>query len=96
MLEELHRRNYAASTIAYYIRNVEQFARFFKRSPDRLSHTHLRTYQAYLLRERKLAPRTVRLHVCAIRFFFVKTLKRRYSARRHAVPEGPRAGCRRS
>jgi site-specific recombinase XerD len=78
MLEELHRRNYAASTIAYYIRNVEQFAQFFKRSPDRLSHTHLRTYQAYLLRERKLAPRTVRLHVCAIRFFFVKTLKRRY------------------
>ena len=26
MLEELHRRNYAASTIAYDIRNVEQFA----------------------------------------------------------------------
>jgi hypothetical protein len=37
MLEELHRRNYAASTIAYYIRHVEQFARFFKRSPDRLT-----------------------------------------------------------
>ena len=69
MLEELHRRNYAASTIAYYIQHVEQFARFFKRSPDRLTPTHLRTYQAHLLRERKLAPRTVRLHVAAIRFF---------------------------
>src|SRR5713101_4886543 len=32
-----------------------EFAQFFKRSPDRLSHTHLR-YQAYLLRERRLAP----------------------------------------
>src|SRR6266851_8343207 len=52
MLEELHRRNYAASTIAYYIQHVEQFARFFKRSPDRLTPTHLRTYQAHLLRER--------------------------------------------
>ena len=90
MLEELHRRNYAASTIAYYIRNVEQFAQFFKRSPDRLSHTHLRTYQAYLLRERKLAPRTVKLHVCAIRFFFVKTLKRRYLPEDTPYPKIPR------
>ena len=56
MLDELHRRNYAASTITYYVKNVEQFARFFKRSPDRLNHTHLRTYQAYLLRDRKLFP----------------------------------------
>ena len=52
MLEELQRRNYAPSTIAYYIHNVEQFARYFKRSPDRLTPAHLRTYQAYLFRER--------------------------------------------
>jgi integrase/recombinase XerD len=90
MLEELHRRNYAPSTIAYYIQHVEQFARFFKRSPDRLTATHLRTYQAHLLRERKLSPRTVRLHVCAIRFFFVKTLKRRYSLEDTPYPKAPR------
>ena len=90
MLEELHRRNYAASTISYYIHHVEQFARFFKRAPDRLTPTHLRTYQAHLLRERKLAPRTVRLHVCAIRFFFVKTLKRRYSLDDTPYPKAPR------
>ena len=90
MLEELHRRNYAASTIAYYIQHVEQFARFFKRSPDRLTPTHLRRYQAHLLRERKLAPRTVRLHVCAIRFFFVKTLKRRYTLDDTPYPKAPR------
>jgi integrase/recombinase XerD len=90
MLDELHRRNYAATTITYYIRNVEQFARFFRRSPDRLNPTHLRTYQAYLLRERKLAPRTVKLHVCAIRFFFVKTLKRRYLLEDTPYPKIPR------
>ena len=90
MLEELHRRNYAASTIAYYVRHVEEFARFFKRAPDRLTPTHLRTYQAYLLRERKLAPRTVRLHVSAIRFFFVKTLKRRYALDDTPYPKAPR------
>ena len=90
MLEELHRRNYAASTIAYYVRHVEEFARFFKRAPDRLTPTHLRTYQAYLLRDRKLAPRTVRLHVSAIRFFFVKTLKRRYLLDDTPYPKAPR------
>ena len=73
MLDELHRRNYAATTITYYIRIVEQFARFFKRSPDRLNPTHLRAYQAYLLRERKLAPRTVKLHVCAIPLSYNQT-----------------------
>jgi hypothetical protein len=28
----------------------------------------------YLLRERKMQPLTVRLHIAALRFFFVKTL----------------------
>jgi site-specific recombinase XerD len=90
MLDELHRRNYAASTITYYIKNVEQFARYFKRSPDRLTHTHLRTYQAYLLRDRKLAPRTVKLHVCAIRFLFNKILRRRYLVEDTPYPKVPR------
>jgi integrase/recombinase XerD len=90
MLEELHRRNYAASTITYYLKNVEQFARYFKRSPDRLNPTHLRTYQAYLLRQRKLAPRTVKLHICAIRFFFNKTLRRRYLLEDTPYPKAPR------
>lgn len=90
MLEELQRRNYATTTVESYIRAVEQFARYFNRSPDRLTLTHLRTYQAYLLRERKLTPRTVRLHVSALRFFFVKTLKRRYSLDDTPYPKAPR------
>jgi site-specific recombinase XerD len=90
MLDELQRRNYATTTIDSYLRAVEQFARYFNRSPDRLTLTDLRTYQAYLLRERKLTPRTVRLHVAALRFFFVKTLKRRYSLDDTPYPKAPR------
>jgi integrase/recombinase XerD len=90
MLDELQRRNYATTTIESYIRAVEQFARYFNRPPDRLTLTHLRTYQAYLLRERKLTPRTVRLHVAALRFFFVKTLRRRYSLDDTPYPKAPR------
>ena len=76
MLEELQRRNYADSTARYYVRAVEQFARHFGKSPDKLGLEHLRTYQAYLLKQRKLAVGTVVSQVAALRFFFVRTLKR--------------------
>ncbi len=90
MLEELQRRNYAKTTVDAYIHAVEQFSKHFKRPPDRLTLDHLRTYQAYLLRERKLGPRTVRLHVAALRFFFVKTLRRRYVLDDTPYPKAPR------
>ena len=40
-----------------YIKAVERFAKRFHRPSDQLNHNHLREYQAYLLRERKLGPR---------------------------------------
>ena len=76
MLEELQRRNYSADTTRNYLRVVADFARHFGKSPDKLGLNELRTYQAYLLRERKLTPGTVVNQVAALRFFFVKTLKR--------------------
>jgi integrase/recombinase XerD len=76
MLEELQRRNYSAVTTRNYLRVVAEFAKYFGKSPDKLGLNELRTYQAYLLRERKLTPGTVVNQVAALRFFFVKTLKR--------------------
>ncbi len=76
MLEELQRRNYSVITTRNYLRVVTEFAKYFGKPPDRLGLNELRTYQAYLLRERKLTPGTVVNQVAALRFFFVKTLKR--------------------
>jgi len=76
MLEELQRRNYSDSTIRHYLHFVEEFARHFGKSPDKLGFDHLRSYQAYLLKQRKLSPGTVENHVSALRFFFVRTLHR--------------------
>jgi len=90
MLEELQRRNFAATTIQYYLRAVEDFAKYFGKAPDRLGQAHLRQYQAYLLHERKLKPSTVRLRVAALRFFFVKTLKRPYRFDDIPYPKAPR------
>jgi integrase/recombinase XerD len=77
MLEELQRRNYSESTIRGYLQAVQQFAVHFGKSPDKLGSDDLRSYQAYLLTERKLAVGSVVARVAALRFFFVRTLKRR-------------------
>ncbi len=76
MLEELQRRNYSDGTIRHHLRSVTEFAEHFGRQPDKLGLDELRSYQVYLLKERKLAPGSVVNHVAGLRFFFVKTLKR--------------------
>ena len=60
MLEELQRRNYSEITTRKYLRVVSDFAKHFGKSPDKLGPNELRTYQAYLLKERKLTPGTAR------------------------------------
>jgi integrase/recombinase XerD len=76
MLEELERRNYSEGTTRRYLRFVERFAQHFGKSPDKLGPDHLRTYQAYLLKVKKLDPGTVENHVAALRFLFIRTLGR--------------------
>ena len=76
MLEELERRNYTAATIRHYLRFVEELAQHFRKSPDKLGLEHLRSYQAYLLKQRKLSPGSVEHRISALRFFFVRTLHR--------------------
>jgi len=87
MLEELERRNYAQTTVGSYIRTIEDFARYFKRPPDQLDPEHIREYQAYLFREKKLARQTVTQRLAALRFFFVQTLKRPWSVAETPYPK---------
>jgi integrase len=76
MLDELQRRNYSDSTARGYLSAVAAFAQYFGKPPDQLGPDDLRRYQAYLLKKRKLGVNTVIARVAALRFFFVRTLKR--------------------
>jgi integrase/recombinase XerD len=78
MLDELQRRNYAQNTVRSYISAVEEFAAYFNKRPDQLGPEHIRAYQVHLFRERKLTSGTVEQRGAALRFFFVKTLRRPY------------------
>ena len=75
MLEELQRRNYSEITTRKYLQVVTDFASNLASLPTS-SANELRTYQAHLLKARRLTPGTVVNCVSALRFFFAKTLKR--------------------
>jgi len=80
MLEELQRRNYSHRTAKTYVRIVREFAEHFHQPPDKLGPEQIRQYQAHLFQAKKLAPATVSQYVSALRFFFVKTLRRHFLA----------------
>jgi hypothetical protein len=78
MLEELQRRNYCSGTIRLYLRHVADFAQHFHRSPDQLGAEQIRQYQLFLIQQKKLAWSSYNQIVCALRFFYAKTLKRAF------------------
>ena len=86
MLEELRRRNFADSTIRTYIRTVEHFSGYFRCPPDRLGPEHIRHYQAMLL-GKKLSPNTVVQRLAALRFFYVRVMKRSWSIAETPYPK---------
>jgi len=90
MLEELQRRDYSHRTAKTYIRIVRDFAAYFHRSPDKLGPEHIRQYQAYLFQSKKLSTASVSQYVSAIRFLFVKTLRRHFLTEHIPFPKSPR------
>jgi site-specific recombinase XerD len=87
MTEELVRRNYSPGTHRCYIREVEEFAKYFNRPPDKLGLEHIRTFQAHLFTDRKLTPNSVNQYLAALRFFFVKTLHRPWNTSETPYPK---------
>src|ERR1700676_3234954 len=95
MLEELQRRNLSQITTRSFLRSVEEFAQYFKTPPDRLGLEHVRQYQAHLFTDRKLEAVSVAQQLSALRFFFLKTLKRPWLPTTCRFPNG-RFACPRS
>jgi integrase/recombinase XerD len=89
MLEELQRRNYAQSTVEAHISALWEFAQYFKKPPDQLGPEHIRQFQLHLIRDRKLAPSTVKQRMAALQFFFVRNLKRPYLRELFPYPKVP-------
>ena len=90
MLDELQRRNYSPNTVRSYIHSVEDFSKYFHRSPERLGPSHIREYQVHLFRDRKLSPASIQSRCAALRFLFVKALRRPYLLDKIPFPKRPK------
>ena len=53
MLDELQLRNLSVNTVERYTSAVQQFARYFGKSPEKLGPEQVHEYLRYLMREKK-------------------------------------------
>jgi integrase/recombinase XerD len=74
MTDDLKIRNYAPSTIKTYIDAVAHFAAYFKKPPNLLEPEDIRTYQIFLVQEKRVSWTVFNQAVCALRFFYRQTL----------------------
>lgn len=74
LAEDLTIRNMADATIDAYTFHVRRFADFIKKPLDEVTVEDVRTFQLYLIQERKVAYSTFNQAVCALRFYFKHTL----------------------
>src|SRR5580700_4882065 len=86
MLEDLQIRNYASSTARCYVRSIAEFAKHFKRPPDQLGPEEIRSWQLFLLKEKRVKLSTYIQAVCAFRFFYRNTLNRKIEIDRIPLP----------
>jgi integrase/recombinase XerD len=86
MLEDLHIRNYAPSTVRCHVRSVAEFAKHFKKSPEHLGPEEISKWQLYLRDEKKLKLSSYIQAVCALRFFYCNTLNRKIDIDRIPLP----------
>jgi len=82
MLQEMQLRNLSQNTQKRYIDRVSDFARHFGKSPEQLGPEDVRSYQLYLIQERKLSSSTLNVAVCALRFLYGVCLKQDWNVER--------------
>lgn len=74
MFQDLVLGNYSESTIEAYLYHIQEFTRYFNKSPAELNEEHARQYLFHLRNKRELSWSTIRNAICAFNFFYTKTL----------------------
>ena len=86
MLEDLRIRNYAPTTVECYVRCVAEFAKHFHKPPDQLGPEEIRTWQLFLINEKRVKLSSYIQAVCGLRFFYRNTLNRKVEIERIPLP----------
>ena len=81
MLEDMQLRRLSPHTVEAYLRAVSQLAKFYNRSPDRISKEEVRAFLVDLVKRKKSAS-TYNQVRCALIFFYRVTLGREFALAR--------------
>lgn len=73
MIEDMRLNGLSASTQETYVNAVRRLARYYGKSPEKLSEEELRAFFLHLT-EKELSRSFFKIHLCAIKFFYEKTL----------------------
>src|ERR1700677_2037342 len=90
MLEDLQIGHYSPTTIRLYLYAVRAFAKHLGRPPDQLGAEHIRRYQLFLSKEKKMSTSTYVMMICGLRFFYTHTLHRKVAIERIPFPRRER------
>jgi hypothetical protein len=81
MIEDMRVRNLSLNTQKIYVDRVAKFAKYFGKSPELLGPEEIRTYQLYLIHNRKACWSTRSQYVSALRFLYNVTLGKEWAVR---------------
>src|SRR5512136_1245536 len=90
MLVDLQLSGAKPSTQRAYLREAENLARYFHKSPEELGEDDLKTYLLYLMKERHLSEGTFRFYVASLKFLYRTTLKREWAVQKIRYPRAKR------
>jgi integrase/recombinase XerD len=76
MLRAMKLRGFSERTQESYISAVSSLARYYRRSPDRITSREIKDYLLYLQEERKLAWSSCNLALAGLKFFYREVLER--------------------
>ena len=69
-----------------YLREAENLAKYFNRSPAELGEDNLKEYLLYLINEKHLSEGTFRFYVAGLKFLYRTTLKREWPVEKIKCP----------
>ena len=90
MLVDLQLSGAKPSTQRTYLREAENLAKYFHKSPEQLGEDELKAYLLYLMKERHLSEGTFRFYVAGLKFLYRTTLKREWAVEKIRYPRAKR------
>jgi integrase/recombinase XerD len=90
MTEDMRIRNFSPVTIKLYIDAVARFAKFFHKSPASLGPDEVRTYQVYLIQEKKASWSAFNIAVSALKFLYTVSLEKDWAFKKIPYAKKPK------